>query len=179
MLKVEETALVVVDVQGKLAKIMHQSKELLQNMERIIQGAHLLEIPILWLEQYPKGLGPTDDQVKRHLTNQAPVSKMTFSACKNDEFKQALNKLNKKSILLTGIESHICVYQTAQDLLANDYAVELVTDCISSRTLENKEVGIEKMTSLGAKVSSVEMALFELMVTAEHPKFREVSKLIK
>lgn len=179
MLKVEETALVVVDVQGKLAKIMHQSKELLANMERIIQGAHLLDIPVLWLEQYPKGLGPTDDQVKQHLTNLNPVAKMTFSACKNEDFIQELEDLNKKSILLTGIESHICVYQTARDLLQSDYRVELITDCISSRTLANKEVGIEKMTSLGAYISSVEMALFELMVTAEHPKFKEVSKLIK
>lgn len=179
MLKIEETALVVVDVQGKLAKIMHQSKELLANMERIIQGAHVLDIPILWLEQYPKGLGPTDDQVKQHLTDLSPVSKMTFSACKNDNFIHELEQLNRKSILLTGIESHICVYQTARDLLKTDHHVELVVDCISSRTLANKEIGIEKMKSYGALVTSVEMALFELMVTAEHPKFREVSQLIK
>src|SRR5699024_5450472 len=179
MLKVEETALVVVDVQGKLAKIMHQSNELLANMERIIQGAHLLDIPILWLEQYPKGLGPTDDQVKQHLTDLSPVAKMTFSACKNDDFLKELKQLGRKSILLTGIESHICVYQTARDLLKADHHVELVVDCISSRTLANKEIGIEKMKSYGAFVTSVEMALFELMETAEHPKFRDVSKLIK
>src|SRR5690625_6446648 len=87
MLKVDETALVIIDVQGKLAKIMHQSKELFINLERLIQGAHLLHIPILWLEQYPKGLGPTSEEIKQHLTDLHPIEKMTFSACKNESFK--------------------------------------------------------------------------------------------
>src|SRR5690625_2238361 len=179
MIHVDETALVIVDVQGKLAKIMHQSKEMLTNLERMIQGANVLDIPIIWLEQYPKGLGPTSDEVKQHLTNLSPIAKMTFSACNNDEFKEALEQLNCQSILLTGIESHICVYQTARDLLKEDYYVETVVDCISSRTVGNKEIGLEKMKQLGAHATSVEMALFDLMGSAEHPNFKEISKIIK
>jgi len=179
MLKVDETALVIIDVQGKLAKIMHQSKELFINLERLIQGAHLLHIPILWLEQYPKGLGPTSEEIKQHLTDLHPIEKMTFSACKNESFKEEINKLNRNSFLVAGIETHICVYQTVQELLKDDREVEVVVDCVSSRTLANKEIGLEKMKSLGAKITSVEMALFELMETAEHPKFKEISRLIK
>ncbi|MEI3607159.1 hydrolase [Pseudogracilibacillus sp. SE30717A] len=179
MLKIDNTALVLIDVQGKLAKIMHQSKELLVNLERLIQGAHLLEIPIIWLEQYPKGLGPTADEIKQHLAELRPIDKMTFSACKNDDFQKEIASLEKMNYLVAGIESHICVYQTVSELLNEGNHVEVVIDGVSSRTLANKEVGIEKMKSLGAQVTSVEMALFELMETAEHPKFKEISKLIK
>src|SRR5690625_4492826 len=179
MIEVKYTALVIIDVQGKLSKIMHQSKEVLKNIEILIQGAKLLEIPVLWLEQYPKGLGPTTTEVKQHLSDQEPVAKMTFSACQTDEFQQQLKQINKKNLLITGIETHICVYQTVKDLLTAGHYVEVVTDCVSSRTLADKQVGIDKMKSLGASVTSVEMALFELMQTAEHPNFKEISRLIK
>lgn len=179
MLKIDETALVIVDVQGKLAKIVHQSKELLANLENLIKGAQLLDIPIVWLEQYPKGLGRTTDEIKQYLTEYSPIDKMTFSACKNENFQAELDKIGKNSFLVAGIESHICVYQTVSGLLQDENHVEVVVDCVSSRTLANKEVGIEKMKSLGAAVTSVEMALFELMQTAEHPKFKEISNLIK
>ena len=179
MLKVDDTALVVIDVQGKLAKIMHQSQEMLENLSKIIQGAKLLDIPILWLEQYPKGLGPTNDMIKDVLTSDEPVDKMTFSACQTEAFQKQLHNINKKSLLITGIEAHICVYQTVSELLDAGHHIEIVTDCVSSRTLANKQVGIDKMVSLGASITSVEMALFELIRTAEHPKFKEISKLIK
>src|SRR5690625_659338 len=124
MLKVEHTALVVIDVQGKLAKIMHQSSELLRNIENLIKGAQLLDIPILWLEQYPKGLGPTSDTIKQHLTKNSPIAKMTFSACKNKEFQAELKQLDRNSMLVCGIETHICVYQTVQQLLQSGNEVE-------------------------------------------------------
>ena|SRR5690625_307917 len=179
MLKVEDTALMLIDVQGKLAKVMHQSKELLANIERLIQGAQLLDIPIYWFEQYPKGLGPTADELKQHLAKSNSIAKMTFSACKNRTFQEMLNDSGKKTFLVAGIEAHICVYQTVSELLAKGNNVEIVIDGISSRTLASKEIAIDKMKSLGATVSSVEMALFELMETAEHPKFKEISSLIK
>lgn len=179
MLKIDDTALIIIDVQGKLAKMMHQSKEIIKNIETIIQGANILEIPIIWLEQYPKGLGSTTEEVKQHLSNQHPIEKVTFSACQTEGFQQQIQQLNKKSLLVAGIEAHICVYQTVQELLTGGYKVEVVKDCVSSRTLANKEIGIEKMTSIGATITSVEMALFELLQTAEHPNFKEISRLIK
>lgn len=179
MLKINETALVIVDVQGKLAKIMHQSKETLTNIQRLIQGVQLLDIPIVWLEQYPLGLGGTLDEIKHHLVGNKVIEKMTFSACKTEDFQEEMNQHGKKSILVAGIETHICIYQTVTELVQQDYHVEVVVDAVSSRTLQNKEIGIEKIKLIGASITSVEMALFELMESAEHPQFKKVSKLIK
>src|SRR5690625_481878 len=129
MLKVESTALVLIDVQGKLAKVMYESKELLANIERLIQGAQLLNIPIYWFEQYPEGLGPTADEIKEHLVNNNnPIAKMTFSACENESFQEELNRKEIKTFLVAGIEAHICVYQTVQELLEKGKNVEIVVD---------------------------------------------------
>lgn len=179
MLQIDDTAFVIVDVQGKLAKIMHESEALLTQLEKLIQGVKVLGIPVLWLEQYPKGLGPTDERVSQHLKEEEPISKMVFSAYGSEEFLDQLRGLDRNQLLVAGIESHICVYQTVRQLLEADYEVEVVADCISSRTAENSQIGLERMLSYGAELTSVEMALFELLQTAEHPKFKEISKIIK
>lgn len=180
MLKADDTAFVLIDYQGKLAKVMHESEELLTSLIRLIKGLQLLDIPIIWLEQYPKGLGPTADEIKQLLdVNYQPIAKMHFSSCKNSEFQVALEKLDKKVFLVAGIEAHICVYQTVHELLNMGHHVEYVQDGISSRTLENKQIAMNKMNLLGAFPTSVEMALFELMGTAEHSNFKEISNLIK
>lgn len=179
MLTIDDTALVLVDVQGKLARIMHDSEELLGNIAKLVEGANVLGIPIIWLEQYPKGLGPTAEVLQEHLTEYEPIAKMSFSGQGNEAFKAQLTELNRKNVLVAGIESHICVYQTVRDLLAASYHVEVVVDCVSSRTKQNSDIGLHKMNALGAKQTSVEMALFELLATAEHPNFREISKIIK
>lgn len=179
MLKIEDTALVLVDVQGKLANIMHDSPELLTNIEKLIQGAKILGVPVIWLEQYPKGLGPTAEVLSRHLTEEEPIAKMSFSGFGHDDFLTKLRELGRSKILIAGIESHICVYQTAKDLLASGREVEVVIDCVSARTKRDSELGVRKMVSLGAAETSVEMALFELMGTAKHPQFKEISNLIK
>ena len=179
MLKVDDTALVIIDVQGKLAKIMHQSKEVIKNIETLIQGAKLLDIPVLWVEQYPKGLGPTTPEVKQHLSDEESIEKVVFSAYQSETFQEQLKQINRKNLLITGIEAHICVYQTVQDLLTTGHYVEVVTDCVSSRTLADKNVGIEKMKLMGASITSVEMALFELLHTAKNPQFKAISNLIK
>lgn len=179
MISVEDTALVVIDVQGKLAKIVHESESVVQEIERLIKGAQILNVPIIWMEQYPEGLGPTIEQLKNHLNDEVYISKRTFSACLEEDFMDEVKKLGRKSFLVTGIEAHVCVYQTVRDLLAEKYDVELVLDAVSSRTEANRNIGIEKMRSLGASITSTEMALFDLMKTSKHPKFREVSHLIK
>ncbi|MGM8366784.1 hydrolase [Virgibacillus sp. W0181] len=179
MLNKDQTVFVLVDVQGKLAHIMHESKELLGNLGKLIQGLRKLDIPIIWLEQYPQGLGPTADEVKQYLTDLEPIAKMTFSAYKNEQFQEAFNELGRNQVLVAGIESHICVYQTAKDLKEHGHDVQIVKDAISSRTLESKQLGVDKMKSYGITETNVEMALFELMETAEHPEFKAISKLIK
>lgn len=180
MLNIDETGLIVVDFQGKLAQIVHESDAVQEKMTQLIKGAQLLDIPIIWLEQYPQGLGPTVEEIKQLLShNNEPIAKMRFSACETSEFQAALKELNKDNYLVAGIEAHICVYQTVHELLSADKHVEYVQDAISSRTLQNKQIAINKMNLLGAFPTSVEMALFELMETAEHPHFREISKIIK
>lgn len=179
MLRTDNTALVLIDVQGKLARIMHESDQLISNITALIKGLTLLDVPIIWLEQYPKGLGPTHEEIQKLLENNAPIDKVIFSACGSEQFQEVKQKLTEKNFAVAGIEAHICVYQTVKELLAEGNHVEVLHDCISSRTLDNKQVAIDKMSQLGALATSVEMLLFELMQTAEHPNFKEISKLIK
>lgn len=179
MNKREQTVFVLVDVQGKLSEIVHESEKMLTNLRKLIQGLQVLDIPILWLEQYPDGLGPTNEKIACLLEGTTPISKMTFSAFKTDTFKEQLQLLNRNQVLIAGIETHICVYQTAADLQSNGYDVQVVEDAVSSRTNENKEVGLRKMAALGVQVTSVEMALYELMERADDPAFKQLLKIIK
>ncbi|MDW0111988.1 hydrolase [Sporosarcina saromensis] len=179
MNKREQTVFVLVDVQGKLSEIVHESEKMLTNLRKLIQGLQVLDIPILWLEQYPDGLGPTNEKIARLLEGTTPIPKMTFSAFKTDTFKEQLQLLNRNQVLIAGIETHICVYQTAVDLQLNGYDVQVVEDAVSSRTNENKEVGLRKMAALGVQVTSVEMALYELMERADDPAFKQLLKIIK
>jgi nicotinamidase-related amidase len=179
MLKQEETVLILIDIQGKLAEIVDESEFVIGNIEKAVQGAKLLNIPILWLEQYPKGLGRTVAQLSKHLEGVEVIEKITFSAYDNVHFKQKLQALNRKQLLIAGIETHICVYQTAAQLLEANYEVQVIADAVSSRTIGNREVGIQKMMQLGAKITSVEMALFELQQIAQGETFKAISKLVK
>ncbi|MER2129130.1 hydrolase [Solibacillus sp. FSL H8-0523] len=179
MLHKEETVLVLIDIQGKLAQIVDESDFVVNNIANVVQGVKLLQIPILWLEQYPKGLGPTDARIAMHLTDQQPIEKITFSAYDTEAFVQALEQTGRKKVLLAGIETHICVYQTAAHLLANGYEVEVLADCVSSRTAGNRVVGIQKMLQLGATITSVEMALFEMQQVAKGDTFKAISQLVK
>lgn len=179
MLKSEKTALIVVDVQGKLAQLMHGKQVLFENLQKIIKGMKVMGIPILWVEQNPEGLGPTIPEVSELLTGINPISKSSFSSCKNEHFIQALKAANRNQILIAGIEAHICVYQTAMNLVESGYEVEVVTDAVSSRTIENKTLALQKMNSAGVALTSTEMALFELLEVAEGEHFKEILKIVK
>lgn len=179
MLSAEGTAAIVIDVQGKLAQLMHDRDRLFRQLQIFLRGARILQLPILWLEQYPKGLGPTVPEVAEVLTGLAPIAKTCFSGCGSEAFRQALAATGRRALLLVGIEAHVCVYQTARDLLAAGFHVEVVGDAVSSRSAENCRVGLEKMACAGAQITSVEMALFELLRAAGSPQFKEISKLVK
>ena len=179
MFKSENTALVVVDVQGKLAQLMYGKQALFHNLRKIIKGIQVLGIPILWVEQNPEGLGPTIPEVSELLVNIEPISKSSFSSCRNERFIQKLRTANRNQILVAGIEAHVCVYQTAVDLVDLGYEVQVVTDAVSSRTLENKKVALQKMRDAGVSLTSAEMALFELLGVAEGEQFREILKIVK
>ena len=179
MLDIDDCCLAVVDVQGKLAQLMHGKDALVKNIQILIQAARILEMPILWCQQVPDALGPTVPEIAELLADIEPANKATFSCCGTEQFNAKANALRRSQILLCGIEAHICVYQTAVDLLARGFNVNIIADAVSSRTLENKQIALNRLSAEGVSVSSVEMAIFELLRTAEHPKFRRIAKLIK
>ena len=179
MLDCEQTMLIVVDVQGNLAQLMHEKDALFRNLKILIKSASILELPIVWVEQIPEKLGATTPEVAELLTGFTPIAKSTFSCYDEPRFAQAVAGANRKQILMAGIEAHICVYQTSCGLIEHGYEVQVVTDAVSSRKLENKQVGLAKMHSAGVGLTSTEMALFELMRDAKHARFRDVVKLVK
>ena len=179
MLEIQHCCLTVVDVQGKLAQLMHGREVLFKNIQILVQAAKILEIPILWCQQCPDALGPTVTEIAQFLADIEPINKAAFSCCGAEQFNAGLKELGRNQVLLCGIETHVCIYQTAIDLLRQDFNVSIIADAVSSRTLENKQIALNLMAAEGVKISSTEMALFELLKTAEHPQFKQVAKLIK
>ncbi|WP_423839645.1 isochorismatase family protein [Vibrio mytili] len=180
MLSKEKTGLIVVDVQGKLATLMHESDALVENITKLSKGAKVLGLPILWLEQNPTRLGQTAEPIRNVLQdNLLPIAKYTFDACKNETFQLALQNANVDTWLICGIEAHICVYQTAVSLRQLGYRVELVTDCVSSRTAANKALALAKLTAHGVTLTGVEMCLYEMLEDCRTPEFKDVLALIK
>jgi nicotinamidase-related amidase len=179
MLDSENTTLVVVDVQEKLWAAMYEKELLRDNTVRIVQGAKILGVPIVWTEQNPKGLGPTLPEVAQLLTESSPVTKLSFSCCGEKDFMAKLDELNRKQILITGMETHVCVYQTIADLRNMGYEVQVVADAVSSRTPENRAIGLERAKEAGASITSTETALFELLKVAEGDRFKQMLKVVK
>lgn len=178
-MQLDKTVLVLVDIQGKLAEMMYEKDLLYQNLRKIIKGVRSLSVPIIWMEQIPEKMGPTIQEVRELLSTEQPISKKSFSCCGEPLFMTRLNATGRKQVLIAGIETHVCVYQTAVDLLANGYESYVVADAVSSRTFSNKQIGLERIKVAGGKITSVESALFEMIKTAEHPAFREILKIVR
>jgi nicotinamidase-related amidase len=179
MLTSDNAVLVIVDVQGKLAQHMADRETVTANIQRMIKGAQVLSLPILWVEQMPDKLGPTIAEIAGLMGDLKPIPKTSFSCAGNPVFMESLKQLGRKKILVVGIEAHVCVYQTAVELVAKGYSVDVVEDAIASRSGSNKSVGVRRMSARGVGITSTEMALFELMRDAAHPAFREVQGIIK
>ncbi|EJL6783400.1 hydrolase [Vibrio sp. D415a] len=180
MLSKGNTGLIVVDVQGKLATLMHESDALIENITKLVKGAKALDLPILWLEQNPERLGPTAEPIREVLeSTHLPITKYTFDGCKEATFKVAVENAKVDTWLVCGIESHICVYQTAASLRQSGYRVELVTDCVSSRTAANKALALAKLTANGVVLTGLEMCLYEMVEDCRAPEFKEILALIK
>jgi nicotinamidase-related amidase len=179
MLKKENAVLVLVDIQGKLATLMYKKEEFFANLAVLIKALKILDIPIIWNEQLPDKLGPTIPEIKELLDGLEPFEKSTFSCCGTAAFMDKLVSIGRRQILLAGMETHVCVYQTALDLIPKGYEVHLMADAVSSRTLENKLIGIQAIKDLGARLTSVEMALFEMLHVAEGEQFKNIVKLLK
>lgn len=171
------TALAVIDVQEAFRPAVLDFDRVAANVATLVQGARVLGVPVLVTEQYPNGLGATVPEVARHLEGVPTMEKVAFSALDADGFPTALDV--RDQVLLCGIESHVCVNQTAEDLLTSGRGVHVVGDAVTSRTAENRDLGLHKMEHSGAYVTSVETALFELLRGAGTPEFKEIQRLIK
>ncbi len=179
MLQIEKTGVVLIDVQGKLAKMVHESETLVANIARFIEGAKILGLPVVWLEQYPKGLGKTVEEISSIMTDNQPIEKFTFNCYADEQVKKAVAESGRQQWLVCGIEAHICVYQTSMGLLLDNYEVEVLTDCISSRLADNVKFATSKLQSKGVGLTNTEMCFYELMKSSKHPKFKEILPLIK
>jgi nicotinamidase-related amidase len=179
MLEIDNTVFVLIDVQGKLAQLMHEKDILFQNLQKLVKGMQVLKIPVLWTEQNPQKMGPTIPELSELLKTSKPVGKMSFSCMGSETFATLLERLDRGQVVLAGIETHVCVYQTTIDLVQKDYHVEVVADAVSSRTQANRDLGLEKIKGCGAHLTSVETLLFRLIRTAEHPAFREILAIVK
>ena len=179
MLSAHNTCLVVIDIQEKLLPVMAEPQRVVKNTSVLIQTAKALNLPILWCQQVPKALGPTVSELFSLLEGVESINKSTFSGCGEALFLEKIDELNVQTAILCGIESHVCVFQTARDLIQHGLYVHVIADAVSSRTLENKTIGINRMAKEGATISSTEMLLFELLRDANHEKFRELAKLIR
>ena len=179
LLSVEDSVLMVIDMQGNLYESMQEKAFLLENIQKLIRGMQVFGIPVIVTEQIPEKLGPTIDPVAALLPDARRIPKSDFSCCGDEKIMKALKAAERRQVLLCGIETHVCVYQTAVDLLGFGYDVHLVADAVSSRTVLNRKIGIEKMREEGARLASTEMVLFELIRTANDPKFKEIFKIVK
>jgi nicotinamidase-related amidase len=179
-LEIDNTVLVVVDVQEAFRKAIPDFAETVSRIAIAIRGFQLLGRPIIVTEQYPQGLGRTAEELLLSLPDDASfVEKSTFSSYAEPKFVAELEKFEAKQVVLCGVESHVCVNQTAHDLLAAGYQVHLLTDCVASRYKHDREAGLRKMRASGVVPSSMEMALFEMMRDSRHEKFKDVQSLIK
>jgi nicotinamidase-related amidase len=179
-IKISQSQLVIVDVQEKLASAMPADalKIVTKNCEILAQAARLLSIPTVLTEQYPQGLGATLSEIKQHLPHIKPIAKTAFSACGEPKFNQQLQRENSH-IILAGMEAHICVLQTALDLIQAAKTVFVVEDATLSRTPANKANAIARLQQAGAVITNTESVIFEWLGNANHEAFKTLSKLIR
>jgi nicotinamidase-related amidase len=180
-LEPEQTALIVVDIQEKLLPPIFQKDQLLRNAQLLIRLASILEMPTLLTTQYSKGLGSTVPEISSLIPNVPPIDKLMFSCFGSDTFCSTLKRLpgNRTSVLLCGMESHICVMQTALAALREGYLVHVASDAVSSRSEWNWKMGLDRMRAAGAVLSSTEMAIYELLRSSGAPPFKEMLKHLK
>jgi nicotinamidase-related amidase len=172
-------SLVVVDIQERLLPAICERERVVQNALRLVKGATVLGLPLFATEQYRNGLGPTIPELARAIAGFAPLQKLTFSVCGAAGFIESLKSKNISDVLLCGIETHVCVCQSALELLEQGFHVFVVADAVSSRTPENHRLGLERMRDAGAILVSTEMALFELLRSAGASEFKQVLALVK
>lgn len=172
------TVLLIIDIQDRLVVAMQNQEEVIKNTQNLIEAAELLEIPIILTEQYPQGLGATIKEITNDREFHSIIEKTSFSAY-TPALEESLKELGKVNIVVAGMETHVCVWQTVRDLRDAGYQVHLANDAMSSRTHENHNNGLNLMQAKGAVVSNTETILFDLLKDSKHSAFKNISQLIK
>jgi nicotinamidase-related amidase len=177
----EKSMIIVIDIQERLAPAMKDLEAMLGKMEMLLDGGRLLGVDTVLTEQYPKGLGTTVEAVRTHLdTETTPVlEKTAFSCFGSSEFCAHLTSINPKTLVLCGIETHVCVLQTARDALVRGYDVVLAIDAVSSRNDTDRDAALGYLRETGVQLRSVESILFDWLKDARHPQFKAVSRLVR
>lgn len=173
--------LLVIDIQEKLLPLIRDRDTVLSSATSLVRGCAIFGLPILATEQYPEGIGATDaglrDELKRVEAN--VLQKKAFSCCGDEGIREKLREIDRTQVIVTGIETHVCVQQTTLDLLSMDYQVFVCADAVGSRARLDDKTGLKRMRQAGAIVTTVESALFELCEECGTPQFKEMLKLIK
>ena len=177
----DQSVLLVIDIQQRLASAMPDKvlQAVIKHSGWLLQAAALLHIPVVRSEQYPKGLGETLDEVRQHLAHDTRLEKTCFSCCGADGFAQTLSRSARKQLILAGMESHVCVLQTAMQLKAEGYEVVVVNDAVCSRDKHNHKNALRRMEQSGIVISNTESVLFEWLRDAQHPHFKTISQLLR
>ena len=175
----ENAVLLLVDIQERLAAVMKQKDQVVKNNLHLIELAKMIDVPVVVTEQYPKGLGKTVPELQTALPYYRPVEKMTFDCCGQPTFLAELKDHNRNTVILTGMETHICVLQTCIGLLRGGMNVHIVQDAVCSRTKGNWKSGIEFMREAGAVITCTETVLFQLLKVAGTEEFKKISQRIK
>ena len=172
----DDTTFLIIDVQERLARAMPQDelRRAVANVRRLGAAAAELGIPVVATEQYPEGLGPSLDEVREAVEGWAPLEKVAFDCCRADGFE-----IRTRNVVIAGMETHVCVYQTARSLVSHGHTVHVVSDAVVSRQPGNREVGLELIRHAGAIVTSTEAVLFDLLKGSDAPEFKAISKLVK
>jgi|TARA_Y100000294_G_C8342634_1_gene251349 hypothetical protein len=171
--------LTLIDVQEKLVPLMENKDQFLINLNILLKGVQLLDIPIIWMEQLPDKLGPTISKVKDVMKGKSPIKKNVFSCGESAEYLTELKKYGPDEVILCGIETHVCVYQTAMDLLTMGKKVQVVADAVTSRKKLNHDVGLQRISEKGGLLTTYELLLFEEQKIAEGDRFRALINLVK
>lgn len=179
ILQRENTALLVIDIQERILPVIFEHERVVENAVKLINGFKILNVPVYFTEQYPKGLGPTEPKIKSALGNAEAIQKMSFSCCGAGNLFDELKSKNIKQIVVCGIESHVCVMQTVLDLIANGFQVQVAADAVSSRRKFDYETALRRMENNGAEITLTESVLFEMLNVCGTDEFKAISKMVK
>lgn len=171
--------LLVIDIQERLAAVMAEREKVIANAGHLIAASKLLDVPVVYTEQYPRGLGPTVPELRAELEPAAPVEKLTFDCCGEPAFAPALEAAGRSSVIVCGMETHICVLQTVLGLLARGATVHVAADAVCSRHPENRHTALEFMRDAGAAITCTETVMFQLLVRAGTPEFKAIQARIR